>query len=126
MPFAPAILKDQADRYIHIPKTLQDVGSPYMMFTFDAKPDFIGDLVCGAHQADQTVRAQLVTKEFYPDLYEIISAVHELNGIPAVLNTSFNLHGFPIVNSTTEALEVFIKSDLDLLFVENMVFSKKK
>jgi carbamoyltransferase len=126
MPFAPAILKDQADRYIYVPKALQDVGSPYMMFTFDAKPDFIGDLVCGTHQADQTVRAQLVTKEFYPDLYEIISAVHELNGIPAVLNTSFNLHGFPIVNSTTEALEVFIKSDLDLLFVEDMVFSKKK
>lgn len=126
MPFAPAMLLDRAERYIDIPSSLDYHGSPYMMFTFNTKPEFVHEIICGSHQADGTVRAQLVTADLYPDLSQIIREVDEISGIPAVLNTSFNLHGFPIVTSTWEAIDVFLKSELDLLFVDDFLFSKVK
>ena len=124
MPFAPAILSEHAEKYLEIPKCLQEGGSPYMMFTFDSKPEYGSDLICGLHQSDKTVRAQLVTEALYPELHKILTEFYKLSGIPAVLNTSFNLHGSPIVANWSEALEVFGQSDLDLLVIEDVVVSK--
>jgi hypothetical protein len=45
--------------------------------------------------------------------------------IPALLNTSFNLHGEPIVNTINDALHVFEKSELDVLWLDNHIIEKK-
>ena len=77
------------------------------------------------HPADKTARAQILEKKHNPQLYELISEFHKLTGVAALLNTSFNLHGFPIVNTSEQAISVLIKSDLDGLLLNNFFILKK-
>ncbi len=63
--------------------------------TLDGKKD----IPVGVHQSDQTARAQLLRKEQNPELWELINKFDEKTGIPALVNTSFNLHGKPIVKT---------------------------
>lgn len=125
MPFAPAILWEDADALVDIPSSLRTQGSPYMMFAFDTKEDARDGIVCGIHQADFTARAQTVTKEMYPGLYDIITAFKELTGIPCVLNTSFNLHGYPIVANSIQAIDVLLNSEIDALAIDNYIIRRK-
>lgn len=125
MPFAPAMLLDKADTMIDIPGSLQEQGSPNMMFAFDTKEDTRDDIVCGIHQADFTARAQTITRDRYPDFYDIINKFSQLTGMPCVLNTSFNLHGHPIVENSTQAIDVLLQSDIDVLVIDNYLIRRK-
>ena len=64
-------------------------------------------MIAACHQADKTARAQILEKSDNPILYNIIEEFYNLTGCMAVLNTSFNLHGYPIVNSPKDAFFVF-------------------
>lgn len=125
MPFAPAMLWEEAKELISIPASLAVQGSPYMMFAFDAKDAHRDDIVCGIHQADFTARAQTITKEKYPDFYDIIYKFKQRTGVPCVLNTSFNLHGYPIVANSKQAIEVLLQSGIDALVIDNYLIRRK-
>ncbi len=125
MPFAPAMIWEDAHRMIDIPASLKQQGSPYMMFAFDTKESMRDNIICGIHQADFTARAQTVSKEKYPALHAVISAFKAKTGIPCVLNTSFNLHGFPIVANSEQAIEVLLHSEIDVLVIDNYIIRRK-
>ena len=78
----------------------------------------------GIHQSDQTARAQLLRKTQNPILWELINKFYEKTSIPALVNTSFNLHGEPIVKDLKDALRVFKNSGLDVLWLENHIIEK--
>ena len=120
MPFAPVILEEHQDDYIHNPKRLR---SPYMMMTFATKDNF-RELIAAVHNADLTCRAQILSKEHNPEMHAIAEAFRERTGRGVLLNTSFNLHGFPIVRTAAEALEVFGNSGLTHLQVGNWLVHK--
>ena len=124
MPFAPAVLEDRLDEILHVPESLKQQASPYMMFAFDTVDDKRDQLACGIHQADFTARAETVNPERYPDFYAIINAFYKRTGIPSVLNTSFNLHGFPIVENSDQAIHVLLNSELDMLVIGNYVIRR--
>ncbi len=125
MPFAPAVLEERAQDYIKIPKSLQHGHvSPYMMHTFDTT-DQRGDLISGTHAYDHTARAQVVSKAINPKFHSVISAFQELTGRGSVLNTSFNLHGYPIVTGVKDAIEVMLGSSLKHLMVDEWHITKK-
>lgn len=126
MPFAPAMTSEYAETLINIPLSLKAQGSPYMMFAFDTKEAARDSIICGIHQADYTARAQIVAKELYPNLHGIITAFKELTGIPCVLNTSFNLHGYPIVANSEQAIEVLLESEIDVLVIDSYIIRRKK
>lgn len=125
MPFAPAVLWDRADELLDVPDSLRESGSPYMMFAFPSREDRRADLACGLHQADFTARAETVDRERYPDFHDIISRFAEATGVPGVLNTSFNLHGFPIVEGSVSAVEVLLNSQIDVLVVGSTAIRRK-
>jgi carbamoyltransferase len=114
MPFALSILEEEHDRYIHNPKKIQ---SPMMTMGFNSVSANYSKIEAGTHPYDRTVRPQFVSKEQNPDYYELISEYHRISGVPALLNTSFNLHGEPIVNNVSDAINTFVNSDLDKLLV---------
>ena len=120
MPFAPIILDEYQDVLIENPKKLE---SPHMTIAFETKN---GKEVIPAsvHRSDGTARAQLLKKSVNPELWNLIYRFYEKTGIPAVLNTSLNLHGFPIVRTIDDALYVFQNSKLDLLWLENHIIQK--
>ena len=103
MPFAPVILSEYQDLLIKNPKK---IDSPFMTIAFETK-DGKNKFPAAVHQADGTARAQLLKKEHNPVLWNLIFKFYEKTGIPALLNTSFNLHGEPIVRTIQDAIRVF-------------------
>jgi carbamoyltransferase len=119
MPFAPAILAEHSDEYIENPR---GIPAPYMIMTFDTKrPD---DFPAAIQPYDRTARPQIVYREHNPDLHRLISHFRARTGRAVVLNTSFNLHGFPIVASTADAVGVLESSGLEYLAVGDYLVSK--
>lgn len=121
MPFAPIVLDRYVDRYLINPKGLQ---SPHMTIGFDTTEEGFDSMIAACHPADNSARPQILVKNSNPDLYALIEAFEEITECGAVLNTSFNLHGYPIVNTPAEALDVFMKSGLDGLLLSNYLILK--
>lgn len=121
MPFAPSLLEQREKDYMVNPKR---VPSPYMIMSYDSTRDI--DLFRAAcHPYDLTVRPQVVGRDWNPDYYRLIEKFQEITGKGIVLNTSFNLHGFPIVCTPEDALHVFLNSGLEYLALGNFLLSKK-
>lgn len=126
MPFAPAIMAERATDYVRVPRTLpQSRVSPFMMHTFDTTENRDA-LIAGIHRADGTARAQIVSKRQNPSFHRLIDHFGQLTGNPVVLNTSFNLHGYPIVCGTCDALEVMLNSSVRYIIADNYLISKKE
>ena len=98
----------------------------HMAITFQTTKKGYSKMIAGCHDADKTARAQIVTRKMNKDYHELISAFKKITDCGALLNTSFNLHGFPVVRNLKEAYEVLNKSDLDGLISKNYIFLKKK
>ena len=126
MPFAPAILRERAAEYLEIPASLPAGRiSPYMMHTFATTPAARAALIAGVHQYDLTARAQVVGRDANPELHDLIERFAALTGRGAVLNTSFNLHGWPIVLAAEDAVGVLLDSGLTHLVVDRTLISKR-
>ena len=122
MPFALSILEDHHKEYLYNPK---DLKAPFMSTSFDTLEERYHQIEAGTHPYDKTVRPQLVSKETCPQYYSLISEFYKLTGIPAVLNTSFNLHGEPIVNNISDAIRTFRNSGLDHLLINDEILISK-
>jgi carbamoyltransferase len=70
---------------------------------------------------DDTARPQVISSEDDPLYYAIVRGFYEKTGIGCVVNTSFNLHEEPIVNTPAEALKSFADGAVDLLIMENYI-----
>ena len=121
MPFAPVILDSCQKKLIKNPKKIK---SPYMTFAFDTTKEGAEQMPAAIHQADKTARAQILEKSKNEDLWNLINLFYKKTKVPALLNTSFNLHGYPIVNSIFDAKYVFEKSDLEVLWIKNHLIIK--
>jgi len=120
MPFCPSMLEERADDFIVNPKR---VAAPYMILSFDTTERW-KDIAAAIHPFDRTARPQLVSAKWNPSYHRVISEFEKLTGVGAVLNTSFNLHGFPICSRPADALEVLDKSGLTHLAIENWLVEK--
>lgn len=123
MPFAPTVLAEDEARYVVNPKKAQ---SPHMTIGFDSTEQAKCDLAATLHPSDKTLRAQILRIGDNPGYYELISAFKRETGVGALLNTSFNLHGEPIVCSPDDALHVLDESDIDMILLEDVAISRRK
>lgn len=121
MPFAPTVLADRADDYL-----LRRNGgpAPYMTVAFETKPLARRELVAGLHQADFTCRPQILEHVHNPAYFDLIKEFERQTEVGSVLNTSFNLHGEPIVQTPSDAARVFRLSGLDLLLLDGYLIEK--
>lgn len=116
MPFAPAVLAERAEDYYLKPKPMP---APYMIIAFDSRPAAYQRQLAVQHPYDHSVRPQEVSELDNPDFYRLIKHYEELTGEGILLNTSFNLHGYPIVYRPVEAIDVFDRSGLRYLALGN-------
>lgn len=121
MPFAPVCRRANVPKYFVNPKNF---ASPYMMLTFDTRENF-REFIAAVHNADLTARAQILEESHSPDYDRILRVFEQLTGRGVVLNTSFNLHGYPIVLGPKEALHVFDNSGLTYLAVGDYLVQKR-
>ncbi|MCG8424048.1 MAG: hypothetical protein MJE77_39655 [Proteobacteria bacterium] len=120
MPFAPVVRYERLRDYFEASEGFE---SPYMMHTFDTG-DRVGEFMGAVHNADLTARTQTVRREHNPDYYRILSCFEEETGRGVLLNTSFNLHGEPIVLGPEQAMHVFRKSGLEYLALGQYLVAK--
>ncbi len=117
MPFAPAILEERMDQYLVDPRPAR-----YMIEAFDTTPQ-ADDLTAALHPQDGTARPQTVNA-WDPGYRRALEAFQEETGVGGVLNTSFNLHGYPIVGTPGRALWTFENSQLDAVALGNYLVTK--
>ena len=122
MPFAPVVMDKYVDQYLVNPKGIK---SPYMTIGFDTTKEGYEAMIAACHPADHTARPQILDRESNPKLYKILESFESLTGRGALLNTSFNLHGYPIVNTPDEAFDVLERSDLDGLILNHSLILRK-
>ncbi len=123
MPFTPTIIKEDFNKLIENPKKIE---ARFMSMAFETTKVGKSFLKAAIHPIDFTARPQMLSKKDNPKYYEIIKSFKKITGVGALLNTSLNLHGLPVVRNATDALYVFENSGLDILIIENFILKKKK
>ena len=117
-PFAPAILAEHTEEWFEIDKEV-----PYMTEVYDIKENRRTELP-GITHVDGTGRLQTVTESSNPRFYKLIKKFNEKTNIPILLNTSFN-ENEPIVESPQQAIDCFLRTNMDILVLENWIISRK-
>jgi carbamoyltransferase len=119
MPFAPATLFEERHRcYDNVDGA--EHAAQFMTITFNCT-DFMRRTCPAAVHVDGTARPQLIQQETNPSFYRIVRDYYQLSGIPSVINTSFNMHEEPIVNSPGDAIRAFLQGNLDYLAIGNFL-----
>ncbi|WP_430606890.1 carbamoyltransferase [Enterococcus sp. AZ170] len=117
-PFAPAVMAEHEKEYFEMIKS-----NEYMLLIPETNKEVISRIPAVVH-VDGTARVQSVTKTFNPQFYSVIQEFYKLSSIPVVLNTSFNIKGRPICESPHDAIDCFLESDIDYLFMGNYLVWK--
>ncbi len=111
-PTAATILHKYKDDYLEM-QGLEE--SPYMTFAIDAKQKAIDEVPACVH-VDNTCRFQTLKREQNPNYYDLINLFYEKTSVPILLNTSFNLKGYPIVETFDDALLTLQNSKINYLY----------
>ncbi len=143
-PFAPAVLAEKAAEYFEL-----ESESPYMLLVAPVREErrlpmswegFEGgdsedmlevinrprsDVPAVTH-VDYSARVQTVHPEDKPDFYELIREFYELTNCPVLVNTSFNVRGEPIVCGPQDAYRCFMRTEMDLLVLEDCLLWKNE
>jgi len=138
-PFAPAVLEEYANNFFDI-----DTSSPYMMLVtkirdkikvIDSKADDelfgieklnqVRSMVPAITHIDYSARIQTVNKNTNPKFHHLISTFHKKTQTPILVNTSFNVRGEPIVNTAEDSYKCFMRTEMDVLIIENYIFLKE-
>jgi carbamoyltransferase len=116
MPFAPSVLAERAKDYY---EKLKAVASPYMMYGFRSRPEKRAAFAAAQHPYDFTTRPHEVFEAHNADYYRLLQEYEARTGEGILLNTSFNLHGEPIVYRARDAVDVFLRSGLRHMALAN-------
>ena len=114
-PFAPACAVEEAHRWFDVAPGTQ---LPYMISIVNVRPEVQAKLPAITH-VNGSARLQTVSSEDNPEFHALLEAVGKTTGRQMVLNTSFNVKGQPIVNTPEEAIETFLGTGIEFLFLEN-------
>jgi len=82
------------------------------------------EIIPGVTHIDGTGRVQTVTEEMNRDFYLLIEKFYEISKVPIILNTSFN-ENEPIVMNPSEAINCFLRTDMDVLVLNNYIIKRK-
>jgi carbamoyltransferase len=116
-PFAPSILKEYVKDYFEV---VDEV--PFMEKVFPIKKEKHAEIPAVTH-VDGTGRLQTVDRLVEVKYYDLIDNFREKTGVPILLNTSFN-ENEPIVNTPQEALACYLRTQMDMLVMGDIVVSR--
>ena len=116
-PFAPSILAEHTCEWF-----TRSHPSPFMCMAYPVLPEKRDRIPAPTH-VDGTGRLQTVSREANPRYWELIRAFRDVTGVPVVLNTSFN-DNEPIVCRPEEALDCFLRTQMDALVLGNFLITK--
>lgn len=119
MPFAPVTLFEFKDKCYHNINGAENAAK-FMTIAVDCS-DWMKEISPGVVHVDGTARPQLIKEEDNPGYYKILKEYHKITGIPSLINTSFNMHGEPIVCAPEEAIRTFLAAEIDYLAINGFL-----
>ncbi len=138
-PFAPSVLQEKAGQWFQI-----DRPSPYMLLVAEVAPDKREPVpdetnlqgldrlkvkrsqIPAVTHVDYTARLQTVSLQTNPRFYRLLQAFEAQTGCPVLINTSFNVRGEPIVASPQDAFRCFLRTEMDVLVMDNYLLRKEQ
>lgn len=122
MPFAPSVLGEYAKELFY-GYCKADHASQFMTVTYNVKAEWLQRLAAVSH-VDGTARPQVVHKEREPLYWLVIEEFRKITGIPAIVNTSFNMHEEPIVCTPEDAIRSYLNGAVDVLVMGDFFITK--
>lgn len=124
-PYAISVTPEDLNKLFE-PSQTEGIDYPlkWMQITLPVLEEFRSNVKAAIH-IDGTVRPQVCSLEDNPGFYKLLRAYGLQSGISALLNTSFNEKGYPLVNTPDEALLSFLRTDIDTLVINDVVIRKK-
>lgn len=136
-PFAPSVLAEYVSDVFEL-----DRESPYMLLVAPVKKERCYEVEDGKSgmeklyqkrsdlpsitHVDYSARVQTVHQETNPRYYKLIEAFYKKTGVPVLINTSFNVRGEPIVCTPQDAFRCFMRTEMDVLVLENCILYKNE
>lgn len=139
-PFAPSVMYDKVHEWFDI-----DRESPYMLLVANVREEkqrkmteeesklwgidllnILRSEIPAVTHVDYSARIQTVHPDDNRRYYDLISRFHDKTGCPVIVNTSFNVRGEPIVESPLDAYKCFMRTEIDVLVLENFVLFKEE
>lgn len=117
-PFAPSVISGEQFKYFDL-----KFESNYMLMATMVKEKYKNQLL-GITHVDGTARVQAVSNKSEPFVHKTLLEIKKLIGFPVVVNTSFNVNSEPIVESPSDAIETFLKTQIDTLVIGNFIVDK--
>lgn len=115
MPFAPLLLAEDAGDWVEDVERVR-AAARFMTVTVQARPALAAACPAAVH-VDGSLRPQLVDAATTPGLHATLTAYRSLTGLPSLINTSFNLHEEPIVESPAQAIATWRAARVDALAI---------
>src|ERR1700737_1317969 len=120
-PFAPSILREEVTNWFELDGTKPD--SPFMLRVCKFRSEK-EELVPAVVHVDGTGRLQTLTKEVNGNFYELVKRFYQKTAIPLLLNTSFNIAGYPIVETPADAIACLLGTEVDCCIFEDQIVFK--
>ncbi len=137
-PFAPSVMYDKVHEWFDL-----DRESPYMLLVANVREEkqrkmteeesklwgidllnILRSEIPAVTHVDYSARIQTVHPDDNKRYYDLISRFYAKTGCPVIVNTSFNVRGEPIVESPLDAYKCFMRTEIDVLVLENFVLFK--
>ena len=137
-PFAPSVLEEEVSKQFEM-----ETISPYMLLVAPIKRELCMKMteeqqnlfgieklniprssIPAITHVDYSARVQTVNSEINPRYYKLIDAFRRKTGCPTIVNTSFNVRGEPIVCTPQDAYRCFMRTDMDILVLQNQILFK--
>ena len=139
-PFAPSILEEDVSNQFEL-----EEKSPYMLLVAPVKKeickklnkkdqklkglkklDVVRSNIPAVTHVNYSARVQTVSKKTNPRYYKLIESFKRKTGCPSIINTSFNVRGEPIVRNPQDAYRCFMRTNIDILVLENQILYKSE
>jgi len=124
MPFAPVVTAEMAAQVFDV-NSVNAYACRFMTMTCDVRPEWRERIAAVVH-VDGSARPQIIERDANPLYYDILRAFERLSGLPALVNTSFNVHEEPIVNTPAECKQALTDGRIDFVVTTRGVYERAK
>ena len=124
MPFAPVVTAERAAQVFDV-NPVNAYACRFMTMTCNVRPEWRERIAAVVH-VDGSARPQIIERDANPLYYDILVAFERLSGLPVLVNTSFNVHEEPIVNTPDECRRALSDGRIDFVVTTRGVYERAK
>jgi carbamoyltransferase len=124
MPFAPVVLEEYAAKVFDITSG-NEHAARFMTIGCNVKPEWRARIPAVVH-VDGSARPQIIRNADNPLYYEVLDLFHRRTGLPVLINTSFNVHEEPIVDTPEQALKSLTEGRVDFILTNERLYSRSR